>query len=343
MLDARAWLLWVLTVLVASSSTHNPLYNVLLLLVTLVVGVTRTSNRGRQTVVPSLRFAAVAIPLAALFNGLTAHVGDTVLFCLPDWLPLLGGPVTLESFVSGAVNGLVLTTIYGGFAVFNRVTPMRDLVRLVPRAFHEAGVVLSIALTFIPQTTRSLARIREAQAVRGHRVRGLRDWLPILVPLLVSGLERSMGLAEAMVARGYGAVSDRAQSLRAQGVLALGLFLFLGGWLALLFLPPWRAAGLGAMALGGGLIGVVLWLAGREMTHTTYRPQHWTAHDMLVVIGCGLTLAVMLLPLPGVDRASLYYTPYLQLTLPPFDPYIGLGLLGLLLPAVLDNGGRDSG
>jgi energy-coupling factor transport system permease protein len=240
------------------------------------------------------------------------------------------------------VNGLVLTTIYGGFAIFNRVTPMRDLVRLVPRAFHEAGVVLSIALTFIPQTTRSLARIREAQAVRGHRVRGLRDWLPILVPLLVSGLERSMGLAEAMVARGYGAVSDRAQSLRAQGVLALGLFLFLSGWLAWLFLPSWRAAGLGAMALGVILIGAVLWLAGREVTHTTYRPQRWTARDVSAVIGCGLTLAVMLLSLPGVDRTSLYYAPYPRVALPPFDPYIGLGLLGLLLPAAL-GGRRDSG
>ena len=36
-------------------------------------------------------------------------------------------------------------------------------------------------------------RIREAQAVRGHRVQGIRDWLPIVVPLLVSGLERAMG------------------------------------------------------------------------------------------------------------------------------------------------------
>ena len=125
--------------------------------------------------------------------------GDTVLLHLPDWLPLLGGPVTLESLAYGATNGLTLTVIFGGFAVLNRVTPVRDLVQFAPRAFHEAGVVLSIAFTFIPQTTRSLARIREAQAVRGHRARGLRDWLPIVVPLLVSGLERSVGLAEAMV------------------------------------------------------------------------------------------------------------------------------------------------
>jgi energy-coupling factor transport system permease protein len=317
MLDARAWLLWALTVLVTASSTRNPLYVVLLLLI-----------------------AAVAVPMAALFNGLTAHLGDTVLFRLPDGLPLLGGPVTLEALVFGAMNGLTLTAIFGGFTVFNRVTPVRDLVRLTPRAFHEAGVVLSIALTFIPQTTRSLARIREAQAVRGHRVRGLRDWLPIFVPLLVSGLERSMGLAEAMVARGYGAVSDREQPLRTQVLLAAGLFSLLGGWLGFLFLPSWKGVGLGLMAVGTGVIATVLWLAGRGVSHTTYRTRRWTARDTLAVLGCGVALAAVLVRLPLVDRSTLYYSPYPALILPTFDPLIGLGLLGLLAPAVVCTGGQ---
>ena len=335
MLDARVWLLWALTALVVASSTRNPLYIVLLLLIVALVGITCAVGRVANPLYMPLRFAAVAIPLAALFNGLTAHLGDTVLLRLPDWLPLLGGPVTLEALVFGAINGLTLTVIFGAFAVFNQVTPVRDLVRLTPRAFHEAGVVLSIALTFIPQTTRSLTRIREAQAVRGHRVRNLRDWLPIVVPLLVSGLERSMGLAEAMVARGYGAVSDRANPLRTQGLLALGLFALLGGWLAWLFRPSWRGVALGTMVVGAALIAGVLWLAGRAVTRTAYRTHRWTVHDTLVGLGCGLTLAAILLPLPWVDRATLYYTPYPRLTLPLFDSLIGLGLLGLLVPATV--------
>ncbi len=339
MVDVRAWLLWALTTLVAASSTRNPLYVVLLLLITTVVIVACAPARERRMFPSPLRSAAVAVPLAALFNGLTAHLGDTMLFRLPDWLPLLGGPVTLEALVFGATNGLTLTAIFGGFAVFNQVTPVHDLVRLTPRAFHEAGVVLSIALTFIPQTTRSLARIREAQAVRGHRVRGPRDWLPIVVPLLVSGLERSMGLAEAMVARGYGAISDRAQPLRVQGPLALGLLALLGGWLMWLFLPSWRGEALGGMTVGTGLIAGVVWLAGRAVPRTAYRTHRWTAHDTLVVLGCGLTLAVALLPLPLTDRATLYYAPYPRLSLPAFDPLIGLGLLGLLTPAVVVTGG----
>ena len=338
MFDARAWLLWALTVLVTASSTRNPLYFVLLLLVAMVASVICAPDQGRQAPLSPLRFVAVAVPLAALFNGLTAHLGDTVLFHLPGWLPLLGGPVTLEALVFGAINGLTLTAIFSGFAVFNQVTPVRDLVRLAPRAFHEAGVVLSIALAFVPQTTRSLARIREAQAVRGHRTRGLRDWLPIVVPLLVSGLERSMGLAEAMVARGYGAVSDRAQPLRTQEVLAMGLLALLGGWLTFLFLPSWKDVAVGAMIGGAGIIIGVVWLAGRAVPRTVYRRSRWTARDTLVVLGCGLTLAVVLLPLPLTDRGTLYYSPYPGLTLPAFDPFIGLGLLGLLVPAVVSAG-----
>ncbi len=335
MLDVRAWLLWALTVLVMASSTRNPLYAVLLLLIVMLTGTFCTVSRSPGGVLSPLRFAGVAVPLAALFNGLTAHLGDTVLFRLPDRLPLLGGPVTLEALVFGATNGLILTLIFGGFAVFNQVTPVHELTRLVPRAFHEAGVVLSIALTFIPQTTRNLNRIRDAQAVRGHQMRGLRDWLPIVVPLLVSGLERSMGLAEAMVARGYGAVSDRAHPLHTHALLALGLFALLGGWLTLLFLPQWKEIALVALIGGAGLIIGVVWLTGRAVPRSYYRERRLTVHDVLVSLGCALTLATVFLPLPWVDRETLYYTPYPRLALPAFDPLIGLILLGLLAPAAV--------
>ncbi|NLF02810.1 MAG: energy-coupling factor transporter transmembrane protein EcfT [Anaerolineales bacterium] len=334
MLDARVWLLWALTVLVAASSTRNPLYIVLLLLTMAVVAIANAPRQRKG--LPSLSgFGVVAVPLAALFNGLTVHYGETVLFSLPAQLPLLGGPVTLEALVYGAINGLILTAIFSGFSTFNRVMPARDLVRLTPRAFHETGVVLSIALTFVPQMTRSLNEIREAQAVRGHRVRGLRDWLPIFVPLLVGGLERALGLAEAMIARGYGAVSDQVHSLRAQVLLALGLTMLLLGWLAYLFLPQQRTAAIGGMVAGAGFVVGLLWQAGRSVTHTTYRKRRWTARESLVALGCGVMLALLLAPLPFVSRETLTYSPYPRLALPALDLGLGLGILGLLVPALV--------
>ena len=333
MRNARAGLLWALTVMIVASATRNPLYILVVLLITTAVELAHTPRDHRGWPI-ALRFALIAIPLAALFNGLTVHLGETVLFRLPEWLPLLGGPVTAEALVYGATNGLTLAVIFSGFATFNQATPVRDLVRLTPRAFHEAGVVLSIALTFIPQMKRNLARIREAQAIRGHRVRGLRDWLPIFVPLLVGGLERAMGLAEAMVARGYGATADRHTAPRTQLLLALGLMLLLLGWLVYLLLPQWHLAASGGMIAGVGLIGSVLWWAGRSVPHTTYRVQRWSIHESLVVLGCVLALTLVWAPWPFLNREALYYSAYPQLSLPPFDPITGLGLLGLLVPAL---------
>jgi energy-coupling factor transport system permease protein len=329
-LDARIWLLWAGTTLVTASSARSPLYVTVLLLITTVVGATCADDEGRRAPLSPLRFGMIAVPLSALFNGLTVHLGDTVLFHTPDWLLLIGGAITLEALAFGALNGLTLTVIFSAFSVFNQVTPVRDLIKLTPRAFHEGGVVLSIALTFIPQTTRSLQRIREAQAVRGHRVRGVRDWLPIVVPLLVSGLERAMGLAEAMVARGYGAVADESQPLRTRGLLVVGLLVLLAGWLAYLFRASWRIPAVAMMTTGAGVIALAVWLTGRSVQHTVYRARRWTGTDTWVALGCAVTLTVGL-----TQREALYYSPYPRLSLPPFDPLIGLALLGLLSPAVM--------
>jgi energy-coupling factor transport system permease protein len=158
----------------------------------------------------------------------------------------------------------------------------------------------------------------------------VRDWLPIVVPLLVSGLERAMGLAEAMVARGYGAVSDEVQPLRRQGLLVVGLLALLGGWLAYLFRPAGRIRAVGVMVVGATLIGIVVWLTGRGVQHTVYRARRWTLGDTLTVAGCAVTLGVGL-----TQREAIYYSPYPRLELPQFDPFVGLGLLGLLVPAIV--------
>ncbi len=335
MADARAWLTWTLTVLLAASYSRNPLYGVLLLLVTGWVHATCAIDNAppADTAPPAplapLRFALVAVPLAALFNGLASPAGTTVLFHLPARLPLIGGAVTLEALAFGAINGLNLAVIFSGFAAFNRALTTRQLLQLTPRAFHESGVVLSIALTFAPQTIASLRRIREAQAVRGHRVRGVRDWIPIFTPLLTSALERALALAESLVARGYAAVAAPSPP-GTRILLAIGLLTLLGGWLTYVFAPGARtpaliALGLGVVALGGALRRVA-----RTVRYTTYRPRRWRVRDTLIVAGC-LPLLVLLI----TRRAAVAYSPYPTLDWPPFDALIGVSILGLLVPIFL--------
>ncbi len=335
-LHPLAWLMWLGAALVVVSSARNPFYLIELFLVGLVI----SRSAGKSSLSPSARFGFFIIVFSTLFNGLSSHFGQTVLFRLPQVLPLVGGAITLEALAYGAITGLALTTMLTLFVVFNQVIPAHQLVRLTPRAFHQAGVTLSIALTYLPATRRSLDQIREAQAVRGHQLRSWRDWLPLWLPLLISGLERAFQLAEAMVARGFGAVADRPASIWMRFGLALSLLAVLLGQMLVAFQ---RATAMATPLVAGGvvLLGASLWLAGRRVPFTPYRSHRWGKAESLILGGA--LLAIVLVVWPGVGMlcddgrllcpGSTFYSPYPRLAWPAFDPLIGLGLLGLLVPA----------
>jgi energy-coupling factor transport system permease protein len=207
MFDARSWTVWLLAMAVMTMLTRNPVYTLLLLLVARVVGSVCAQPTAVGLKLPLFRIGVHCAPALHALQHLSVHIGETVLARLPAAWPYIGGPLTLEGAVYGAMNGLILLTLLVIFSSFNQIVPTGDLIRLAPPALRDLSVVILIAITYLPETSRQLQRIREAQAVRGHQLRGVRDWPPLVLPLLISGLERAMGVAEAMVARGYGATS----------------------------------------------------------------------------------------------------------------------------------------
>ncbi len=339
-----AWGAWLAGALVALSVTRNPLYLLLIWLCLLLVAQAwRTAGpgdasaaAGRLRPISPFKFALLVIGLAALFNAFTSHVGQTRLFTIPGRLPLFSGPVTLEGVVYGAINGLALAGMFAAFALLNQVLPVQSLVRMIPRTYYPVAVIASIAVTYVPTTLRQFQQVREAQAVRGHRLRGLRDWLPLLVPLLVSGLEHALQLAEAMTARGFASQPTQPGTARRAWLsprLAIlpGMLLLMGGWLLDLTgyggpLGGVLAAGGAALVLGG------LWAMGRSMPRSSYRRWRWSAWDSLACFGVLLVLAAYLQP---AAQDGLWYSPYPALALPPFNPWLGVATLGLLAPAIL--------
>lgn len=332
MVHPLAWLGWLVAAMAALSVTRNPLHLILvsLCIAVVYVAIGSTEDAPYQLTSP-FRFAGVVVLLSALFNAVTVHLGDTVLVHLPEGLPIIGGPITMEAVVFGLINGLVLTGIFLAFATLGQALPVRALIRLVPRPFFPVAVVVSVGVTFVPVTVRQFQQIKEAQSVRGHRVHGVRDWLPLLMPLLIGGLERALQLAEAMTSRGFASVEEAGQDAAPRLAMVVGLSALLGGWLMRLI---WGQDLVGAMLmfLGIGLILGMLWVAGRRFPRTTYRPMPWTGRDWVVISGAGLVLGVFLLP--GIDRTALSYYPYPALSLPQFDPFLGVATLGLLVPAL---------
>jgi energy-coupling factor transport system permease protein len=337
MIHVWAWAAWLAAVLAALSATRNPLH---LILVLLCLGVVHAAvERSRQQPASSMRLsptwqvALVIVGLAALVNGLSVPLGETVLVRIPAWVPLFGDRLTLEATLVGALNGLALVGLLLAFTTMQSDVSVSALIQLVPKAFGTLAVMTTIALTFVPNTVRQAQLIRDAQRIRGHQVRSIRDWLPLLLPLLVGGLERAFDLAETLAARGFGAASV-AQHGRARLLLAGGLVLALIGWVLVLF---WQLSWLGWLLLlaGSGLALLTIWRIGRRSPRTRYSNQRWQAHDTAIVLGAAVTLLAFVVPVPGIQAAVVQFSPYPQWTLPQFDVVLGLMTLGLVWPAIV--------
>lgn len=329
------WVAWTVVAAAAAVLTRNPLYLSILLGVAGIHYVSGSQRRPEARGWGSLlRLAAGLAILIVPFNALNVHAGSHVLFRLPLHWPLIGGPVTLEAVLWGACTALGLLTLLTLFAAFNFSISQAQLLRLTPAFLYEAGLIVSIALTFVPQMMASAREIREAQRVRGHRMRRVRDMLPFLMALLTTGLERSFQLAESIEARGFGNVRDVTpwRDILFKALSLIGLGGALSSFFALTYLASWRTIGWIAFALSAGLLAAVFWAQGRHVARTHYRRERWTWRDGLSAAACLVAAAALAWARVG-GSAGLIYDPY-QGLLPPFHPGTGLALAALVLPVL---------
>jgi energy-coupling factor transport system permease protein len=337
MLHSLAWVVWTVSVTVAVTLTRNPLYISLVLGVVAVNHAAVGKNRPDASSWRALTRIAVGLALFAIpFNALGVHTGNYILFQLPSSWPVIGGNITLEAVIWGACSALSLTALMLLFATFNLAVSQAQILRLTPAFVYEAGLIVSIALTFFPQMLASAKEIREAQAIRGHRIRRVRDMLPFVMALLTTGLEHSFQLAESMEARGFGNVRSlpQAHELWLQALTLLGLGGFLSGFFVLTYFEAFQIAGWAVVFSSILLLLCVFWAQGKRVTRTHYHQDRFTWRDGLIVAAC-LGVVATLVWFRVADPTSLLYYPYTAI-IPPFHPTIGALLLLLLLPAVVD-------
>ena len=208
-----AWWGWATLLSLALFMTQQPWFaSGLILACTVLVSRFRGTDPWSRSFDVAMRFIFVIISIrmfiAVIFGvpipGRTLFTLPTIQ--LPEWIAgiRLGGAVTLERLSSTFGEVLIIAAVVALFATATSLTSPHRLIRSLPLAFYQLGLILTIATSVFPQLVTSIKRIRLARRMRGQEVAGLRHWRKIAMPLLEDSLERSLDLAAAMESRGFG-------------------------------------------------------------------------------------------------------------------------------------------
>ena len=201
-MSTRALAAWSGSGLIIVLSTSNPVYRGVVLLCALNVLLARgRRGSGTRLLLAGIGIAAV---IATAVTLLLSHSGAHVLVRLPGAIPAIGGPLTLEALVFGLATGLGIAAAMLAVAPLTLVAQPHELVDALPPVLARTGAAVGAALNLILGTVRSAAEIRDAQRMRGWRARRVVDWPAVAVPVVLTAIEGSLTLAEAMESRGYG-------------------------------------------------------------------------------------------------------------------------------------------
>ena len=167
-------------------------------------------------IIPLLMILGLILPFLALARSMR------------DWLRSLRGLTVLALFIlvlntlfaplSLAVSTVLrLVVLMSAFSLFFLTVHPDDfalaLVKLhVP---YDYAFAFSMAVRYVPTIATETETIRDAQMSRGlelqrgNLVRRVRNYLPILIPIIVSSIRRALQVAESLESRAFGAATKR--------------------------------------------------------------------------------------------------------------------------------------
>jgi energy-coupling factor transport system permease protein len=348
-LHPAAWWLWAACLAGSAIRTTNPLLLGLIAgVAAFVVSVKRTDAPWSRSLVFFFRLGLIVIFIRVAVEIVFGdRLSGHVLFTFPH-VPLptsegvsIGGPVTLESIIQAAVDGLQLAVILICFGAANSLASPYRLLRCLPAVLYEAGVAVTVSLSFAPEVVMAIANVRDARRLRGRPTRGIAGLRGMAVPVLESALDRSLQLASSMDARGYGRRQEVARRTRkwGTGATAAGLLLICVGVYGILDVGSLPGGGIPFLAVGALSTGVGMAVSGRRTNRSRYRPDVWRAREWLVV-GSGAAVIAAFIVASSLHTAGMKLeTSPLQFPPLPWLPAIGI-LIGLA-PAILAPAPRD--
>lgn len=152
----------------------------------------------------SLRGAAFLAAIIFFTNFIFSYIGA-------------GYRVTATNLEYAVATTLRFIVLIESFSVFFLTTSPDHLGLALEqtRIPYEFCFAFTTAVRFVPVLAEEAKTIMDAQKSRGleletgNFLKRIRNYVPILIPLIVSSIRRSLELAEAMESRGWGATEDR--------------------------------------------------------------------------------------------------------------------------------------
>jgi energy-coupling factor transport system permease protein len=128
-----------------------------------------------------------------------------------------GYAITAATLENAAAMTLRFVVLVESFSVFFLTTSPDHLGLALEqtRVPYEFAFAFTTAVRFVPVLAEEAQTIMDAQKARGLELekggflKRIRNYVPILIPLIVSAIRRSLELAEAMESRAWGATKKR--------------------------------------------------------------------------------------------------------------------------------------
>jgi energy-coupling factor transport system permease protein len=183
-------LVWALCGGLVAASTTNPFYLLPLFAAAWAV------HAARCVELPTARSFRIFV----IFGALTILTRTALVIFTPGGV----AEITKEIVAAAFLEGLRLAVLLAVFGAFNSVSDPFGILRLSPRRFHEPALAAALSLSIAPRTIAAVHQVREAQRIRGFEVTRWRSFPALVVPVMETGMEEAVTLAESMDARGHG-------------------------------------------------------------------------------------------------------------------------------------------
>ncbi|MEY2634662.1 MAG: hypothetical protein RIS75_602 [Actinomycetota bacterium] len=295
-----AWWLWALACAFLASIISNAVALALLCVSITTVGLLRISAAERRFNFQILiRVAMWFVGLRIVLQTLLGYPMGSHVFVklptidLPTWLSglRLGGVITWESLLNAATEGLRMGAIVLAFAAATNLTSTSKVLRNLPVAFHEVGMIIIIAITFIPHLFSDAQRLIQAARWRGQTIGRMRLLVWNVVSLCEAALDRSNALAGSLTTRGYGIHSSQTKQ---RNLVVAGLAIVAASAVYFLFTSQ------GYVSIVVAALGVACSAVGMKQTQslstrTQYRPDVWQVNEnYFAAITLAMTISVVL-------------------------------------------------